>query len=92
MEIKDNIYLFDDVNEWVQYTASLKKIMVSPGGFARKAGVSRSTVNSWIYRDQIIDYYKCKHATGGEYGLIALDELEKVKDRIQKNQEKRSLR
>lgn len=84
MEIKDNIYFFDDVNEWVQYTASLNKKMVSPGGFARLAGVSRSTINSWIYRDKLINYYKCKHATGGEYGLIAVGDLEKVKDRLKK--------
>jgi hypothetical protein len=84
MEINDNIYLFDDVNEWIKYTGSLNKRMVSPGGFARMANVSRSTVNSWIYRDKIINYYKCKHSTGGEYGLIAIEDLQKVKERRKK--------
>ncbi|GKU85315.1 hypothetical protein [Niallia sp. NCCP-28] len=88
MEKMDNVYLFTDVNEWINYTSSLQKKMLSPGGFAMLAGVSRSTVNSWIYRDKLINYYKCKHPTGGEYGLIPAEEVRKVEDRIKKIRKK----
>lgn len=71
------IHEFDDVTEWLEVTSKLGRAY-SPGGFAMQLRVSRSTVNNWIYRDKLIDYYKCKPAGGGEYGVIPWTEKEKV--------------
>jgi hypothetical protein len=86
MKQDGNVYIFESLDEWISYTHSHESGMVSPGGFAMRAGVSRSTVNNWIYRDRVIRYYKCESRIlgikRGEYGCIPIDDLQKVKDRV----------
>ena len=80
MKKNANIVEFNDVNEWIRFSYKVQEKygdLISPGGFARLAGVSRQAVNNWIYRDKKIRYIKCK-AEGGEYGLIPVADLENV--------------
>lgn len=79
--MENNIVEFSNINEWLDFCHGKKSKLgdlVSPGGFAQLAGVSRQGVNNWIYRDKRVRYFKFKADTGGEFGLIPVADLKNV--------------
>lgn len=77
-DVDQNVYTFHDMDSWLEYTSNHDSKMLSPGGVAQKFGVSRQSVNNWIYRSREVRYYRYVTKRNGHYGAIPSDDVEKL--------------
>lgn len=73
---ENDLYEADSIDEWLKLCNEHEGELMSPGGIAQKFGVSRATVNNWVFRDHKVTSFVYRKPPHGTYTLVDVSTAE----------------